>query len=711
MANWLDKYDGGGELDPFGLTTVKKDATTYVPPPKQLTKKQLEESRARGKQISENTKKAEAKEVQDRRNRIAVANAVKPYQFQSLKNFAVANSAIGDELRVSEEPNVFDDYLNFPSFIGHLASGLGQVPLNIQQGDYKEAAMNVAAPVAAGAAEAVLSPIIGKATTAGKKAIKKGIDQTFTKTGKELARIEAEGIAKGLSPHEIKMQQMDKVGITSAQREGYTPGLSELAYKYITPYGYSNLGNSKLSDIITNIRIGGVYHEGVGKSRNDAWRMYLGMPQQHGTFEMAQTAPIQHVAYTPKQLEGLEIFSMKKDPEIHFPTVDTEGNPRPFDYDRWFQGTDYLNNNAVVNSGHEIMGGYNQRLTKAGLEYNDVWDLNPPITPYYYLPKPLRKLFDENPLFFKEERGVLTPKEITIPVDKFLGKPFMSHGVNQNITSTQLVDKMKKAAIREIAVGAPEKYKKHLSWLNDDAAGLTNAELGEDFRLAIKQFNSNLNTAKEKLKSLEGYPKFKDGGEANYNDYSVTVPPNYEGEGYFNEGRNYSPAWGGQFAMGGSIGGATQGIPGATGFMYARTGSTPSKGKYAKKNIKTVASAQNGAEMKFYQNGLDFKPKSISKNGKKVIKDDMGQWAHPGEITEIGSNQITMQGVPYPVLGISDTGDMQMMYPDEEYEYDGESVTEYPMMKQGGQLTKLDQLTNFTNYNTKQPGGWLDKYQ
>jgi hypothetical protein len=23
-------------------------------------------------------------------------------------------------------------------------------------------------------------------------------------------------------------------------------------------------------------------------------------------------------------------------------------------------------------------------------------------------------------------------------------------------------------------------------------------------------------------------------------------------------------------------------------------------------------------------------------------------------------------------------------------------------------LQKLDQLTNFTNYNTKQPGGWLD---
>jgi hypothetical protein len=113
----------------------------------------------------------------------------------------------------------------------------------------------------------------------------------------------------------------------------------------------------------------------------------------------------------------------------------------------------------------------------------------------------------------------------------------------------------------------------------------------------------------------------------------------------------------------------------------------------------------------YLKTGYSYGQGPRAKNGKKVIKDDRGQWAHPGEITEIGSNQITMQGVPYPVLGISDRGDMQMMYPNEEYQYDGDSVTEYPMMAQGGQLTKLDQLTNFTNYNTKQPGGWLDKYQ
>ena len=170
----------------------------------------------------------------------------------------------------------------------------------------------------------------------------------------------------------------------------------------------------------------------------------------------------------------------------------------------------------------------------------------------------------------------------------------------------------------------------------------------------------------------------------NYNDSNVSVPEGFQGEGYSIKGRNYSPAWGGQFQMGGSI-------PGAVGFSYARTQSpAPSNGPYAKK---TKASAKDG----------------------DVIKDDLGQWAHPGEITEIGSNQITMKGVPYPVLGISDAGDVQMMYPEEEYEFIGEKVTEYPMARNGLRqeqkgLQNLDNLLNFTNYNTKQPGGWLDKY-
>jgi hypothetical protein len=86
---------------------------------------------------------------------------------------------------------------------------------------------------------------------------------------------------------------------------------------------------------------------------------------------------------------------------------------------------------------------------------------------------------------------------------------------------------------------------------------------------------------------------------------------------------------------------------------------------------------QNGGEMKYYQEGLDFKPKTISQDGS--ILTPYGQWEYPGEITTIPSNEITMQGVPYPVLGISDIGDTQIMYPGEDYTFDGESVTEYPV--------------------------------
>jgi probable phosphoglycerate mutase len=107
---------------------------------------------------------------------------------------------------------------------------------------------------------------------------------------------------------------------------------------------------------------------------------------------------------------------------------------------------------------------------------------------------------------------------------------------------------------------------------------------------------------------------------------------------------------------------------------------------YGQEYIKAHQKMQNGGEMRFYQQGLDFTPKTISKNG-SVIKDDMGQWAHPGEITEIGSNEITMKGVPYNVIGISDEGDIKDMKPGKNYKFKGSKVTEYPK------------------------GGWLDKYK
>jgi hypothetical protein len=161
-------------------------------------------------------------------------------------------------------------------------------------------------------------------------------------------------------------------------------------------------------------------------------------------------------------------------------------------------------------------------------------------------------------------------------------------------------------------------------------------------------------------------------------------------------GFNYNGAWGGpSMAMGGSL-------PGSVGFTYARTQNpAPSKGPYAKK---TMASAQNGQEMKFYQEGLDWKPRNISKDGawldkydapqyKKggaIKKDDNGYWnpENWGEPVEIGSNNITMQGVNQPLVGVSDKGDVQYMEPGKDYKFKGKKVTEYPIKKNGGWLDK-----------------------
>jgi hypothetical protein len=109
-----------------------------------------------------------------------------------------------------------------------------------------------------------------------------------------------------------------------------------------------------------------------------------------------------------------------------------------------------------------------------------------------------------------------------------------------------------------------------------------------------------------------------------------------------------------------------------------------------------------------------------------VIKDNRGQWDHPGEITEIDSNYITMRPDPitgkeidYKVLAVSNTGDTKLMEPGKDYKFKGKKVTEYPLMQKGGRVgindldaqpkKKLNQLTNFTNNPDK--NNWLDKYK
>jgi hypothetical protein len=71
-----------------------------------------------------------------------------------------------------------------------------------------------------------------------------------------------------------------------------------------------------------------------------------------------------------------------------------------------------------------------------------------------------------------------------------------------------------------------------------------------------------------------------------------------------------------------------------------------------------------------------------------AVIDSAGQWAHPGRCTMIPGNQITMKRVPYYLLGIDDTGYVQIMKPEQEYSYPGTRVFEIPFNQKHESLIK-----------------------
>jgi GH24 family phage-related lysozyme (muramidase) len=98
---------------------------------------------------------------------------------------------------------------------------------------------------------------------------------------------------------------------------------------------------------------------------------------------------------------------------------------------------------------------------------------------------------------------------------------------------------------------------------------------------------------------------------------------------------------------------------------------------------------------------------------KDIIYDPMGQWKYPGENTRIPGNDITMQGVDYPVWAQPNVGPGTMMVPGQEYNFpEADYVDEYPQMRRGGskkskKFTRNIMATNrifAENFLFKKPG-------
>jgi len=198
-------------------------------------------------------------------------------------------------------------------------------------------------------------------------------------------------------------------------------------------------------------------------------------------------------------------------------------------------------------------------------------------------------------------------------------------------------------------------------------------------------------------KWLDNYGKAE-----NANESSVSLPEGFEGIGYNTKGRNYSPAWGGQFQTGGSL-------PGSVGFTYARTGDIPSNGKYAKK---TMASAQNGQEMKFYQEGLDWKPKSMQNGGEQVSYSDP-RYAELYRNRQVGSwspqnNAYNLPDLPeVTVTGKDERVQEAMSQGNQRFAQGVLGVLGSPQTGLMELATGKQQVPSEA-WGFQQPGGWLD---
>jgi hypothetical protein len=107
----------------------------------------------------------------------------------------------------------------------------------------------------------------------------------------------------------VASAQLEKDGITIEQRKAYKPGVSEFLAHNVNPYGYSDGtahsggDSSSVSEDIVRVvsqtadTINGEKDSPVRVSkekiaaRHDAWQMYLGLPQEHNTFDISEYRP------------------------------------------------------------------------------------------------------------------------------------------------------------------------------------------------------------------------------------------------------------------------------------------------------------------------------------------------------------------------------------------------------------------------------------
>lgn len=182
--------------------------------------------------------------------------------------------------------------------------------------------------------------------------------------------------------HIAQAQMMEK-GITDSQRRVYIPGVSELLEKGITPYGYDMKIAAK--EFVPNLLIGKkesykkrtIYIESDIHQRDDAWRLYLGLPQRYNTFGVSNYCPqnsFQDKCYYKINnflLNRAVGYNGEQERDIIRALVIQIGNYKTDDYGvagEWMIGlNDVIMRQYKFSIGQDEKGYY--------ISYYDIWDL------------------------------------------------------------------------------------------------------------------------------------------------------------------------------------------------------------------------------------------------------------------------------------------------------------------------------------------------
>jgi hypothetical protein len=500
-GDWLSKY---------ATEPMRQDATRVAPPVLKLTDKEKLENAAKSDQAQKRALNT-AKEVisERKKNKATKGDLNTPGSWNIKEKARLFPSSVGGA------GEMFDEYVNPATYVGVLADALGE---SVAARDPKGIALSLA--LSAGAGAMGLDPLgsaikgvkaIPKVTRAGLNAI----DRNFSDVGQSLAYVEKQGLKKGWSPQKIKEKQMQFVGITPNQREAYVPGVSDFLSKYVTPFGYDGIVSektvSKVKQTLQNIKRGRQQTiEEMSpmynlldplKPRQDSWNLYLGKPQTSNTFRIAETAPVNHPAYSPEQLSNMDIYSLNglsnnmpiipknlnliEDPITYYAQdmLSLEGsihrkNPLKHNFE--------LLENDIVNDRHlPVMGGYNKRLSPNGLDYNDIWDLEPTV---------------KNPI---------TKKPMNVRIDNFIGKPFMSHGVFPEITTESVSKNLNEVISKELEMATNRQSQLKITKGKLELFETPNLLKQDQDGMFIGQFDA-LNDAIRTSKDIKNFTKLKD---------------------------------------------------------------------------------------------------------------------------------------------------------------------------------------------------------